>query len=110
MLVVVMVVVCNLSRRDCNMKFESQYFLHRLKSLQSLCSSSSDQQDQLPNSLLFVPGTDGRHNKGSLSLLKYLFQGSVGKDIYEGYLDDKYECLEEIVLLIQASSVSIFWR
>ena len=92
------------------MKFERKYFLHRLKNLQSLCSESTSDQQQLPSSLLFIPGTDGRHNKGSISILKYLFQGSIGKDISEGYLDDEYECLEEIVLLIQASSVSIFWR
>lgn len=83
------------------------YFLHRLKSLQCLCSSNNE---QLPNSLLFIPGPDGRHNKGSINILKYLFQGSVSKDLYEGYLDDKYESLEEIVLIIQSSSVSIFWR
>jgi hypothetical protein len=92
------------------MKFERKYFLHRLRNLQSLCSESKSDQQQLPSSLLFIPGTDGRHNKGSISLLKYLFQGSIGKDISEGYLDGQYECLEEIVLLIQASSVSVFWR
>jgi hypothetical protein len=91
------------------MNFTSQLFLQRLNNLQALCSESNG-KDQLPSSLLFVPGTDGRHNKGSFSIMKYLFLGSIGKDISEGYLDEQYECLEEIVLLIQASSVSIFWR
>jgi hypothetical protein len=88
----------------------SQLFLQRLNNSQALCSESNG-KDQLPSSLLFVPGTDGRHNKGSFSIMKYLFfLGSIGKDISEANLDEQYECLVEIVLLIQASSVSIFWR
>jgi hypothetical protein len=86
-----------------------QLFLQRLNNLQALCSESNG-KDQLPSSLLFVPGTDGRHNKGSFSIMKYLFLGSIGKDISEANLDEQYECLVEIVLLIEASSVSIFWR
>jgi hypothetical protein len=42
--------------------------------------------------------------------MKYLFLGSIGKDNSEADLDERYKCLVEIVLLIQASSVSIFWR
>ena len=41
--------------------------------------------------------------------MKYLFQGAVGRDLYEASLDDSLECLDEIVLLIQQDSVSIFW-
>lgn len=42
-------------------------------------------------------------------ILKYLFQGSVGRDIYEASLDEELDCLEEIILVIKESSVSIFW-
>ena len=98
----------NNQKRNSFSFIQNNYFLYRLKSLQSLCSLSSN--DSFPNSLLFLPGPDGRHNKGSLFILKYLFQGSIGKDLYDGYLDDHYEALEEIILLIQASSISIFWR
>jgi hypothetical protein len=86
---------------------EKQFFLHRLKSLQCLCSTTNS---QLPNALLFIPGPDGRHNRGSVSILKYLFQGAVGKEIYEGLVDDRLESLEEIILLVQETSVSVFWR
>ena len=82
-------------------------FLHRLSNLQALCSSSSL---ELPNALVFVPGVDGKQNRGSLMIMKYLFQGSVGKDLYEASLDGSLDSLEESVLLIQESSVSIFWN
>lgn len=83
------------------------HFLHRLKSLQSLCSSENP---KYPDALVFIPGIDGRQNKGSQIILKYLFQGSVGRELYEGILDTQFEALEEIVLVIQESSVSVFWR
>jgi hypothetical protein len=85
---------------------KENFFLHRLSNLQALCSSSNL---ELPNALVFVPGLDGKQNKGSLMILKYLFQGAVGRDIYEASLDESLDCLEEIVLVIQESSVSVFW-
>ena len=85
---------------------KENFFLHRLSNLQALCSSSNL---ELPNALVFVPGLDGKQNKGSLMILKYLFQGAVGRDLYEASLDEGLDCLEEIVLVIQESSVSIFW-
>ena len=81
-------------------------FLNRLQALQRLCSGSDDSS---PVGLLFVPGPDGRNNRGSLTVLKYLFEGSVGKELFEGLLDDSLECLEEIVLLIQETSVSVIY-
>jgi len=80
-----------------------EFYTQRIKRLQSLCTSAGT------NALVFIPGPDGRHNKGSMSLLKYIFQGSVGKDIYDGVLDDKSDCLEEVILIIQEHTVSIFW-
>lgn len=85
---------------------KESFFLHRLSNLQALCSSTNL---ELPNALVFIPGLDGKQNKGSFMILKYLFQGSVGRDIYEASLDEDLDCLEEIVLLIQESSVSVFW-
>jgi hypothetical protein len=96
-----------MSNTDSAIGSRTNHFLHRLKILQSLCSS---QNQQLPNALVFIPGIDGRHNKGSLMVLKYLFQGSVGKELYEGILETQYEPLDEIVLVVQESSVSVFWR
>jgi hypothetical protein len=90
---------------------DTNLFLQRLKRLQCLCSASTARS---PNAgvaaLVFIPGPDGRHNKGSFSILKYLFQGSVGKDIFEGTFDEPFECLEEIVLVVQELSVSVFLR
>ena len=89
------------------MELEVVYFLQRLHQLQSLCSSRNS---DLPNALLFIPGADGRNNKGSSKVLKYLFFGSVGKDLDDGFLEGKYDSLEEMVLLIQDTSVSVFYR
>lgn len=82
------------------------FFLQRLKQLQNLCSTSNS---DFPDALLFVPGLDGRNNKGSSTVLRYLFQGAVSKELNEGFLDGKFEILEDIILLVQESSVSIFW-
>lgn len=82
-------------------------FLHRLKSLQRLCSGSNS---NFPMGILIVPGLDGRSNKAAIQLIKYLFCGSVGKDLLEGILDTEFEPLEEIILLIQESSISVLWR
>jgi len=75
--------------------------------LQRLCSNSDA---RYPSALLFMAGPDGRYNKGSLNVIKYLFQGATGKYLLEGSLDEVYEPLEELVLLIQQTSVSVIWR
>ena len=49
-------------------------------------------------------------NKGSISIIKYLFLGSVAKDLYDETLDAQFEPLEEIVILVKRSSVSVLWR
>jgi hypothetical protein len=57
-----------------------------------------------------VPGIDGRNNKGSAAVLKYLLMGSIGKDLVDASLDGAVEeALSEIVVLILESSVSVFW-
>lgn len=76
----------------------------RLRALQRLCSNSDD---QYPAALLLVPGLDGRHNKGSITIIKYLFSGSIGQDLLQGVLSDYLDALEESVVLIQETSVSI---
>ena len=81
-------------------------FLQRLSSLQRLCSYSDP---NFPVSLLFVCGQDGRNNKGSLTILKYLFFEAVGKELLEGTLDAEYEPLEDLILLVQQNSVSVVW-
>jgi hypothetical protein len=79
-------------------------FLQRLRQLQNLCSGT---HPSYPRALLCVPGPDGRGNKGSLMILKYLFQFSCGKDLFEGNMEDRYESLEEMVMLIQDNCVSV---
>jgi hypothetical protein len=82
-------------------------FLNRLSALQRLCS---DHDKNYPAALLFVPGQDGRNNKGSITVLKYLMRGSVSKDLFDETMDTAYEALEEIVILVKQSSVSVVWR
>jgi hypothetical protein len=80
--------------------------LNRLSALQNLCS---DDDLNYPKALLLVAGQDGKGNKGSISIIKYLLLGSVAKDLYDETLDAQYEPLEEIVMLIKHSSVSVLW-
>ena len=79
-------------------------FTSRLKNFQNLLSSSDP---KLPEAFLFVPGIDGRNNKGSLKAIKYLFEGSFGEDLHKNGFD--HDCLDDIILLIQESKISIFW-
>lgn len=83
-------------------------FLNRLSSLQKLCSDHD--HHNYPSCLLFIPSSDGRYNKGSILLLKYLFIGAIGKDLFDDTLDANYEALEEMVILIKHTSVSIIYR
>lgn len=82
-------------------------FVNRLSALQRLCS---DYDSNFPSALLFVPGQDGRNNKGSITVLKYLLRGSVSKDLFDETLDASYEALEEIIFLIKQSSLTVIWR
>jgi hypothetical protein len=82
-------------------------FLNRLRTLQWLCSDSDNNS---PKVLLFIPGPDGRFNSGSISLIKYLFCGSVGKDLQDDTLNEDMEALEDVVILIKQCSVSIIYR
>lgn len=86
---------------------ERSSFLNRISSLQRLCSENDK---NFPKALLFIPGQDGRNNKGSVTILKYLMRGSVSKDLTDETLDPAFEPLEELVLLIRQTSVSVIWR
>ena len=81
-------------------------FLNRLRNLQAICNSS----ENCPDALLFINGGDGKNNKGTHSVLKYLFFGSVGKDLFDESSNDGIDNLDDLVLLIQRSSVSVMWR
>lgn len=87
--------------------FERANFLNRLGALQRMCS---DHDKNFPSALLFVPGQDGRNNKGSITVLKYLFCGSVLKDLFDETVESAFEPLEEIVFLVKATSLSVIWR
>eukprot|EP01032_Pedospumella_encystans_P011063 gene11063-12896_t len=69
----------------------------------------SDHDKNFPSGLLFVPGQDGRNNKGSVTVLKYLFCGSVLKDLFDETVESAFEPLEEIVFLVKATSLSVIW-
>lgn len=79
--------------------------LHRFQTLQKLCIVDNVGD---PTALLIIPSIDGRNNKESMTLLQFLFAGTVGW----GLLDNRpiNEALEEIVLLIQENSVSVIYN
>ena len=78
----------------------------------TFCKNNRDYVDdpEYPKALLFVAGPDGKLNKGSSTIIKYLFFGAVAKDLNDEILDSEYDLLEEIVILIKRSSVAIIWR
>jgi hypothetical protein len=84
----------------------SIFYLNRLKSLQALCKS-----EETPlSALAFIPGPDGRNNPMAVRVLKYLFKGSVGTDLFDDTLDQSMEQLEDVVLVVQPESVCIIAR
>jgi hypothetical protein len=85
---------------------ERNQFLNRLSALQRLCS---DHDANFPVALLFVAGADGRNNKGSITVLKYLLRGSVAKDLFDETMDSEFESLEDIVFLVKATSLTVIW-
>ncbi len=87
-------------------KLALTYFWNRLKSLQWLCS---EDDENAPKALLIVPGPDGRNNASAIRLIKYLFKGSVGKDLFDDTLDTNYESLEDMILLIKQNTVSVLY-
>ena len=44
-----------------------------------------------------------------MTVLKYLFDGAVNRELFNGMISENLECLEEIVLLIQETSVSVVY-
>ena len=85
-------------------EFKSCSFLHRLQTLQNLCLGSNAGD---PVALLIIPGIDGRNNKESMTLMKYLIGGVTGRELLDNSVMD--DALEEIVLLIQSTSVSVIY-
>ncbi len=95
------------SRKNMQNAIEKSNFLNRLSALQRLCS---DTDPDFPKALLFVPGQDGRYNKGSITLIKYLFRGCVAKELFDETLESQYEPLEDMVVLVQSNSLSLILR
>jgi hypothetical protein len=77
----------DIQHSNMNNYIERNNFLNRLNALQRLCS---DYDPNYPSALLFVPGQDGRGNKGSITVLKYLLRGSVGKELFDETLEQVY--------------------
>jgi hypothetical protein len=69
----------------------------------------ADEGGALPTAILIVPGFDGRSNLGSQSVVKYIFQLAVGTDLQHGYIPEKAEALEDIILLIMHSRIAVFY-
>lgn len=87
--------------------FDVASFTARLRSLQWFCNETDRSS---PRALLFIPGPDGRNNPGSVNILKFLFRGSTGKSLFDETLDDTFEVLEDIVLMIKETSISVIYR
>lgn len=79
-------------------------FIHRIETLQKLCLGINEGD---PTALLIIPGIDSRNNKESMTLLKYLFNGSVGRELNDNSMVE--DSLEEMVFLIQETSVSVIY-
>jgi len=86
---------------------EKVYFINRLASLQALCSESDE---TFPKAVMLIPGADGRNNASSITVLKYLFFGATGKDLFDDALDDAYAVLEDIVVLVKQTSLTVVYR
>jgi hypothetical protein len=86
---------------------EVSAFLNRIRSLQWYCSETDTSS---PRALIFIPGPDGRNNSGSTNILKYLFRGSLGKSLYDETVEDTFEILEDMVILIKENSVAFIYR
>ena len=86
---------------------ENCNFLNRLKALQRLCS---DTDPEFPKALLFVAGQDGRCNRGSITLIKYLFRGCVSKELFDETLDADLEPLEDLIVLVKSNSLALILR
>jgi hypothetical protein len=104
--------MCQITKTFKNQKkymdvIEQNKIAARFLNLQKLCS---DEDSNYPKALLFILGQDGRNNKGSITMFKYLFMGSVSSDLFDETLDSTFEQLEEVILLIDASTVSVVWR
>jgi hypothetical protein len=93
-------------RKDQMNKLEVQFLRHRLRILQSQCSAKNPDK---PDAIICIAGLDGGNNQGSLSVLKYLLLGANGKDLIDPSLDSDEDYLEELVMLVQEHSVSVFW-
>lgn len=85
---------------------EINKFLSRLQSLQRLCSNTDP---AYPKALLFVLGQDGRNNRGSITVLKYLYTLSVGKELLDETLDFASESLEDLIMLVKPNSLTVIW-
>ncbi|RHY27070.1 hypothetical protein DYB32_008992 [Aphanomyces invadans] len=79
----------------------------RLQQLQDLCIPDDERGF---HALLLVGGADGLYSPGSQAALKYLFLGKSGQDLLgEQVIPQQYEALEDIVIVLTRTSVSIFY-
>ncbi|ETV95746.1 hypothetical protein H310_10818 [Aphanomyces invadans] len=79
----------------------------RLQQLQDLCIPDDERGF---DAVLLVGGADGLYSPGSQAALKYLFLGKSGQDLLgEQVIPQQYEALEDIVIVLTRTSVSIFY-
>lgn len=86
------------------------FYWNRLKLLQSISTSFTQGDEEIKlDALVFIPGPDGRNNSMAIRVLKYLFKGAIGADLFDDTLDNYYEALEDIILIIEEHSVRIIY-
>jgi hypothetical protein len=77
----------------------------RLRKLQQVVAAADY------DALLIIGGQDSEYNRGSQALIKYLLTGGSGSDLLgDIYLPTVDEAFEDCVLVIQESSVEIFYN
>ncbi|RHZ34254.1 hypothetical protein DYB37_013937, partial [Aphanomyces astaci] len=82
----------------------------RLQRLQALCGNKHHDGRGGYEAMLIVGGADGLYSHGSQAALKFLFLGKSGQELLgEQVIPQQYEALEDVVVLITRTAVSIFY-
>ncbi|RQM27412.1 hypothetical protein B5M09_002552 [Aphanomyces astaci] len=90
--------------------FSGQDSYQRLQRLQALCGNKHHDGRGGYEAMLIVGGADGLYSHGSQAALKFLFLGKSGQELLgEQVIPQQYEALEDVVVLITRTAVSIFY-
>ncbi|RHY06353.1 hypothetical protein DYB36_007614 [Aphanomyces astaci] len=90
--------------------FSGQDSYQRLQRFQALCGNKHHDGRGGYEAMLIVGGADGLYSHGSQAALKFLFLGKSGQELLgEQVIPQQYEALEDVVVLITRTAVSIFY-